>query len=102
MGVAAPLTHLFFFGWFFVFFRSDKVPKDVTYDLIVGCDGAYSTVRAHLMRKPRFDYSQQFIPHGYMELTIPPKDGDVSPFLSHPHTPPLLGQLFSVACLGQF
>ncbi|KAB1258859.1 Kynurenine 3-monooxygenase [Camelus dromedarius] len=55
---------------------SDKVPKDVTCDLIVGCDGAYSTVRTHLMKKPRFDYSQQYIPHGYMELTIPPKYGD--------------------------
>uniref|UniRef100_A0A8C5UNU6 Kynurenine 3-monooxygenase n=1 Tax=Microcebus murinus TaxID=30608 RepID=A0A8C5UNU6_MICMU len=58
---------------------SDKVPKDVTCDLIVGCDGAYSTVRTYLMKKPRFDYSQQYIPHGYMELTIPPKRGDVSP-----------------------
>ncbi|KAL4674696.1 hypothetical protein H8959_018630 [Pygathrix nigripes] len=55
---------------------SDKVPKDVTCDLIVGCDGAYSTVRSHLMKKPRFDYSQQYIPHGYMELTIPPRNGD--------------------------
>ncbi|XP_021538365.1 LOW QUALITY PROTEIN: kynurenine 3-monooxygenase [Neomonachus schauinslandi] len=55
---------------------SDKVPIDVTYDLIAGCDGAYSTVRSHLMKKPRFDYSQQYIPHGYMELTIPPKNGD--------------------------
>ncbi|XP_004711821.1 kynurenine 3-monooxygenase [Echinops telfairi] len=55
---------------------SDKVPKDITYDLIVGCDGAYSTVRSHLMKTPRFDYSQQYIPHGYMELTIPPKNGD--------------------------
>nr|KAF6399807.1 kynurenine 3-monooxygenase [Molossus molossus] len=55
---------------------SDSVPKDVTYDLIVGCDGAYSTVRTHLMKKPRFDYSQQYIPHGYMELTIPPKNGE--------------------------
>uniref|UniRef100_A0A2K6TVS6 Kynurenine 3-monooxygenase n=1 Tax=Saimiri boliviensis boliviensis TaxID=39432 RepID=A0A2K6TVS6_SAIBB len=55
---------------------SDKVPKDVTCDLIVGCDGAYSTVRSHLMKKPRFDYSQLYIPHGYMELTIPPKNGD--------------------------
>lgn len=54
----------------------DKVPRDVTCDLIVGCDGAYSTVRAHLMKKPRFDYSQQYIPHGYMELTIPPKNGE--------------------------
>lgn len=42
----------------------DKVPRDVTCDLIVGCDGAYSTVRAHLMKKPCFDYSQQYIPHG--------------------------------------
>ncbi|XP_054432684.1 LOW QUALITY PROTEIN: kynurenine 3-monooxygenase [Pteronotus mesoamericanus] len=55
---------------------SDKVPKDLTCDLIVGCDGAYSTVRAQLMKKPRFDYSQRYIPHGYMELTIPPKNGD--------------------------
>uniref|UniRef100_A0A5F9CW79 Kynurenine 3-monooxygenase n=1 Tax=Oryctolagus cuniculus TaxID=9986 RepID=A0A5F9CW79_RABIT len=54
----------------------DNVPKDVTCDLTVGCDGAYSTVRTHLMKKPRFDYSQQYIPHGYMELTIPPKNGD--------------------------
>ncbi|ELW70930.1 Kynurenine 3-monooxygenase [Tupaia chinensis] len=59
---------------------SDKVSKDATYDLIVGCDGAYSTVRAHLMKKPRFDYSQQYIPHGYMELTIPPKNGDNKSF----------------------
>ncbi|XP_007940908.2 LOW QUALITY PROTEIN: kynurenine 3-monooxygenase [Orycteropus afer afer] len=55
---------------------SDNVPKDITCDLIVGCDGAYSTVRSYLMKKPRFDYSQQYIPHGYMELTIPPKNGD--------------------------
>ncbi|XP_053461699.1 kynurenine 3-monooxygenase isoform X2 [Nycticebus coucang] len=55
---------------------SDKVLKDVTYDLIVGCDGAYSTVRTYLIKKPRFDYSQTYIPHGYMELTIPPKHGD--------------------------
>ncbi|XP_055439212.1 kynurenine 3-monooxygenase [Bubalus kerabau] len=54
----------------------DKVPKDVTCDLIVGCDGAFSTVRTYLMKKPRFDYSQQYIPHGYMELNIPPKNGD--------------------------
>nr|XP_017530418.2 LOW QUALITY PROTEIN: kynurenine 3-monooxygenase [Manis javanica] len=55
---------------------SNKVPQDVPCDLIVGCDGAFSTVRAHLMKKPRFDYSQQYIPHGYMELTIPPRRGD--------------------------
>uniref|UniRef100_A0A8C2VGU4 Kynurenine 3-monooxygenase n=1 Tax=Chinchilla lanigera TaxID=34839 RepID=A0A8C2VGU4_CHILA len=62
---------------------ADKVPKDVTCNLIVGCDGAYSTVRNHLMKKPRFDYSQHYIPHGYMELTISPKNGDVSSFPFH-------------------
>ncbi|KFO25478.1 Kynurenine 3-monooxygenase [Fukomys damarensis] len=55
---------------------ADKVPEDVTCDLIIGCDGAYSTVRNHLTKKPRFDYSQHYIPHGYMELTVPPKNGD--------------------------
>lgn len=73
--------------WFILFFRPDQVPRDVTYDLIVGCDGAYSTVRAHLMKKPRFDYSQQYIPHGYMELTIPPKNGEVGLLPSHSRLP---------------
>ncbi|XP_070577975.1 kynurenine 3-monooxygenase-like [Ptychodera flava] len=45
-------------------------------DLIFGCDGAFSTVRRQMMRSIRFDYSQTYIPHGYMELTIPPKNGE--------------------------
>lgn len=59
-------------------FRSDQQTLEVTYDLIVGCDGAFSTVRKQFMRQTRFNYSHEYIPHGYMELTIPPKDGDVS------------------------
>ncbi|NWI21963.1 KMO monooxygenase, partial [Crypturellus soui] len=55
---------------------SDQLPVEVTYDLIVGCDGAFSTVRKQFMRQTRFNYSHEYIPHGYMELTIPPKDGD--------------------------
>ena len=90
------------------------VPKDVTCDLIVGSDGAFSTVRTYLMKKPRFDYSQQYIPHGYMELNIPPKNGDVRPlpffFPSYDSPPPLpynrekciLVQLCSSACLDPF
>lgn len=58
--------------------RSGQPPLEVTYDLIVGCDGAFSTVRKQFMRQTRFNYSHEYIPHGYMELTIPPKDGDVS------------------------
>ncbi|XP_015275237.1 PREDICTED: kynurenine 3-monooxygenase, partial [Gekko japonicus] len=55
---------------------SDLRSKEVTCDLIVGCDGAFSTVRKQFMRQTRFNYSQEYIPHGYMELTIPPKNGD--------------------------
>ena len=30
------------------------------------------------MQRGRFDYSQEYIPHGYKELTIPPtSDGNV-------------------------
>ncbi|KAM9009857.1 kynurenine 3-monooxygenase isoform 2-T2 [Ara ararauna] len=56
--------------------RSDQQPLEVAYDLIVGCDGAFSTVRKQFMRQTRFNYSHEYIPHGYMELSIPPKDGD--------------------------
>uniref|UniRef100_A0A8C2TKP5 Kynurenine 3-monooxygenase n=1 Tax=Coturnix japonica TaxID=93934 RepID=A0A8C2TKP5_COTJA len=56
--------------------RSGQLPLEDTYDLIVGCDGAFSTVRKQFMRQTCFNYSHEYIPHGYMELTIPPRDGD--------------------------
>jgi kynurenine 3-monooxygenase len=45
-------------------------------DLVLGCDGAYSTVRKEMMKKPRFNYSQEYIPHAYMELCMPAVAGD--------------------------
>nr|CAD7392603.1 unnamed protein product [Timema cristinae] len=46
-------------------------------DLVVGADGAFSTVRMQLMLRPGFDYSQRYIEHGYLELCIPPtEDGE--------------------------
>nr|CAD7396661.1 unnamed protein product [Timema poppensis] len=48
-------------------------------DLVVGADGAFSTIRRQLMKRPGFDYSQHYIEHGYLELCIPPtEDGEVS------------------------
>ena len=38
---------------------------------IAGADGAFSAVRRPFMRLDRFDYSQDYLPHGYKELTIP-------------------------------
>ena len=41
------------------------------YDAIVGGDGAFSTVRHAMQFTDRFDFSQDFIDHGYKELQIP-------------------------------
>jgi kynurenine 3-monooxygenase len=40
---------------------------------IIGADGAFSAVRAALQKLERFDYRQDFLTHGYKELTIPPR-----------------------------
>ena len=46
----------------------DRVLK---YDAIVGADGAFSAVRHAMQFTDRFDFSQDFIDHGYKELQIP-------------------------------
>lgn len=43
-----------------------------TFDAIVGADGASSAVRGAMQVTDRFDYSQDYIDHGYKELHIPP------------------------------
>ena len=48
--------------------------KVVKTDFIFGCDGVYSTVRRQMMRWGRLNYSQEYIEHGYKELTMPNKD----------------------------
>jgi kynurenine 3-monooxygenase len=60
--------------------------RTVTADLIVGTDGAYSAARAALQKSERFDYSQDFLGHGYKELTIPPVTvGPHAPFAMEPN-----------------
>lgn len=41
-------------------------------DVLIGADGAFSAVRKQMMKQDRFQYSQNYIEHGYKELTIPP------------------------------
>ena len=48
--------------------------KAYNFDIIFGCDGAFSRVRHKMQRRSRFDYSQDFIDVGYKELTILPND----------------------------
>lgn len=38
----------------------------------IASDGAFSGVRYAMQRTPRFDFSQQYLTHGYKELVIPP------------------------------
>jgi kynurenine 3-monooxygenase len=44
-------------------------------DFVIGADGAYSAVRSALARLDRFDYQQEYLSHGYKELTIPAGPG---------------------------
>ena len=50
-------------------------PKVVEADVVLGADGAFSAVRREFMRLDRFDYRQDYLEHGYKELTIPPGPG---------------------------
>jgi len=54
-----------------------------TYDVIIGTDGAFSSVRNAMQFTDRFEYSQTFIEHGYKELRIPP--GEKGEFIFDPH-----------------
>ncbi|HTF18627.1 MAG TPA: NAD(P)/FAD-dependent oxidoreductase [Chryseolinea sp.] len=45
-------------------------------DAIIGADGAFSTARLAMQLTDRFDYSQDYIDHGYKEFLIPAKAGD--------------------------
>jgi len=50
-------------------------PVKVPSQLLVGADGVYSAVRGQLQKQERFDFSQDYLSHGYKELTIPPGPG---------------------------
>jgi kynurenine 3-monooxygenase len=43
-----------------------------TADIILGSDGAYSSVRAGLQKTQYFNFSQYFLDHAYKELTLSP------------------------------
>lgn len=59
-------------------FEDDSLPPDqrvpirVQGDVILGTDGAFSAVRMRLQKNDRFDFSQDYLEHGYKELHIPP------------------------------
>ena len=54
-----------------VLFSKGQSENLVQTDFCFGCDGVYSVLRRQMDRQSGLDYSQQYIPHGYKELTIP-------------------------------
>src|SRR5215468_5806925 len=44
-------------------------------DIVLAADGAYSAARRAVTFRPGFTFSQDYLEHGYKELTIPPRDG---------------------------
>jgi len=58
-------------------------PFSVPAEAIVGADGAYSAVRAWMQRREGFDYRQDYLTHGYKELTMPAGPGGT--FLMEKH-----------------
>ena len=53
---------------------ASNTEKSFTFDHIFGTDGAFSAVRNRLMKNPMFNYSQEYLSHGYKELIIPPNE----------------------------
>ncbi len=49
--------------------------KKVRGDVIVSADGAFSAVRRAMQKRERFNYRQDYLEHGYKELSIPPGTG---------------------------
>ncbi len=46
-------------------------PTEVAAQTVIGTDGSASAIRTEMLRQPRFNFSQEYLAHGYKELSIP-------------------------------
>jgi kynurenine 3-monooxygenase len=53
--------------------RDEEMGKDEIREteVVIGCDGSASSIRAEMFKLSRFNFSQQYLDYGYKELTIP-------------------------------
>ncbi len=45
--------------------------RTIPTELVIGTDGSASAIRMEMLKSGRFDFSQEYLEHGYKELTIP-------------------------------
>jgi kynurenine 3-monooxygenase len=45
--------------------------RKVECETIIGCDGSASAIRGEMIKRNRFNFSQEYLDYGYKELTIP-------------------------------
>lgn len=64
-------------------FAREQQTTQVETSFVIGADGAYSAIRGAMQRRERFDYHQEYLGHGYKELTIAPDAG--GGFKMEPH-----------------
>jgi kynurenine 3-monooxygenase len=57
--------------------------SEVVSELVIGADGAYSAIRAQMQKQEGFNYQQDYLTHGYKELTIPAGPGGSFPMEKH-------------------
>lgn len=48
----------------------------VTADTVIGTDGSASALRMEMLKLPGFNFSQEYLEHGYKELNIPAGEND--------------------------
>jgi kynurenine 3-monooxygenase len=63
--------------------ETTQAVSEVAGGIVIGADGAYSAVRGQMQKQERFNYQQDYLSHGYKELTIPP--GPHGSFLMEKH-----------------
>jgi len=52
--------------------RNEETGEETSHEteIVIGCDGSASAIRAEMLKLNRFNFSQQYLNYGYKELTI--------------------------------
>ncbi len=57
-------------------FETSGRPRSARAGIVLAADGAYSAARRSVTFRQGFTFCQDYLDHGYKELTVPPRDGE--------------------------